>query len=182
MNRLKEQYKSQAAPALQKQFGYKNPHQVPRLVKIIVSMGVGSATQNKAILDNAVKDMEQITGRKVMITRARKSISNFKLRQGMPIGCKVTLRDEVMYEFYDRLISIVIPRIRDFRGISTDSFDGRGNFSLGIKEQTVFPEIEYDKVDMIRGLNIAIVTTAHTDEECRALLAELGMPFVRPEE
>ncbi|HPN41375.1 MAG TPA: 50S ribosomal protein L5 [Candidatus Cloacimonadota bacterium] len=181
MTRLKEQYKSQVIPALQKRFAYKNPHQVPKLVKIIVSMGVGSATQNKAILDNAVKDMEQITGRKAIVTKARKSISNFKLRQGMPIGCKVTLRDEVMYEFYDRLTSIVIPRIRDFRGIPADAFDGRGNFSMGLKEQTVFPEIEYDKVDAIRGLNISIVTTARTDEECRELLKELGMPFQRNE-
>ncbi|HNZ07092.1 MAG TPA: 50S ribosomal protein L5 [Candidatus Cloacimonadota bacterium] len=181
MTRLKEQYKSQVIPAMQKRFAYKNPHQVPRLVKIIVSMGVGSATQNKAILDNAVKDMEQITGRKAIVTKARKSISNFKLRQGMPIGCKVTLRDEVMYEFYDRLTSIVIPRIRDFRGIPADAFDGRGNFSMGLKEQTVFPEIEYDKVDAIRGLNISIVTTARTDEECRELLKELGMPFQRNE-
>ncbi|MDD4308937.1 MAG: 50S ribosomal protein L5 [Candidatus Cloacimonetes bacterium] len=177
MNRLKEQYKTQVAEALKKHFGYKNPHQVPRLDKIVLSMGVGHATQNKALLDNAVKDMEQICGRKVLITRARKSISNFKLRQGMPIGCKVTLRDEVMYEFFDRLISIVIPRIRDFRGIPVNSFDGRGNFSFGLKEQTVFPEIEYDKIDAIRGLNITIVTTAHTDEECRELLRELGMPF-----
>lgn len=181
MTRLKEQYKSQVIPALQKRFAYKNPHQVPKLVKIIISMGVGSATQNKAILDNAVKDMEQITGRKAVVTKARKSISNFKLRQGMPIGCKVTLRDEVMYEFYDRLTSIVIPRIRDFRGIPADAFDGRGNFSMGLKEQTVFPEIEYDKVDAIRGLNISIVTTARTDEECRELLKELGMPFQRNE-
>ena len=181
MNRMKEAYKAQVVPALQKRFAYKNPHQVPRLEKIVVSMGVGSATQNKAILDNAVKDMEQITGRKVIVTKARKSISNFKLRQGMPIGCKVTLRDEVMYEFLDRLISIVIPRIRDFRGIPTEAFDGRGNFSLGLKEQTVFPEIEYDKVDAIRGLNISIVTTAHTDEESRELLRELGMPFQRHE-
>ncbi len=177
MNRLKEQYKTQVISALTKRFGYKNPHQVPRLEKIVVSMGVGHATQNKALLDNAVKDMELICGRKVIVTKARKSISNFKLRQGMPIGCKVTLRDEVMYEFYDRLISIVIPRIRDFRGIPADSFDGRGNFSFGLKEQTVFPEIEYDKIDAIRGLNITIVTTAHTDEECRELLRELGMPF-----
>lgn len=181
MNRMKEAYKNQVVPALSKRFSYKNPHQVPRLEKIVVSMGVGSATQNKAILDNAVKDMEQITGRKVMVTKARKSISNFKLRQGMPIGCKVTLRDEVMFEFLDRLISIVIPRIRDFRGIPTDAFDGRGNFSIGLKEQTVFPEIEYDKVDAIRGLNISIVTTAHTDEEGRELLRELGMPFQRHE-
>jgi large subunit ribosomal protein L5 len=177
MNRLKEQYKKQVVDALTKRFNYKNPHQVPKLDKIVVSMGVGHATQNKALLDNAVKDLEQICGRKVIVTRARKSISNFKLRQGMPIGCKVTLRDEVMYEFYDRLISIVIPRIRDFRGIPANSFDGRGNFSFGLKEQTVFPEIEYDKIDAIRGMNITIVTTAHTDEECRELLRELGMPF-----
>ncbi|HOH97746.1 MAG TPA: 50S ribosomal protein L5 [Candidatus Cloacimonadota bacterium] len=181
MNRLKEKYRTQVIGNLTKRFGYKNPHQVPKLTKIILSMGVGSATQNKAILDNAVKDMEQITGRKVIVTKARKSISNFKLRQGMPIGCKVTLRDEVMYEFYDRLTSIVIPRIRDFRGIKADSFDGRGNFSFGLKEQTVFPEIEYDKVDAIRGLNITVVTTARTDEECRELLRELGMPFQRAE-
>ncbi len=177
MNRLKEHYKNTVIPNLQKQFNYKNIHQVPRLDKIVVSMGVGAATQNKAILDNAVKDMEQITGRKPIVTRARKSISNFKLRKGMPIGCKVTLRNEIMYEFFDRLVSIVIPRIRDFHGIPTDSFDGRGNFSLGLKEQTVFPEIDYDKIDTIRGLNISIVTTAHTDEEGRALLKELGMPF-----
>ena len=181
MNRLKEKYKTQVMDTLMKHFGYKNPHQVPKLEKIVVSMGVGQATQNKAILDNAVKDMEIICGRKPIVTKARKSISNFKLRKGMPIGCKVTLRDEVMYEFYDRLISIAIPRIRDFRGIPADSFDGRGNFSFGLKEQTVFPEIEYDKIDMIRGLNITIVTTAKTDEECRALLQELGMPFQKNE-
>jgi len=181
MNRHKEKYKSQVIPALIKKFNYKNPHQVPKMVKIVVSMGVGSATQNKAILDNAVKDMEQITGRKVLVTKARKSISNFKLRQGMPIGCKVTLRDEVMYEFFDRLTAIAIPRIRDFRGVKSDTLDGRGNFSFGLKEQTVFPEIEFDKVDAIRGLNITIVTTAHTDEECRQLLRELGMPFQKAE-
>jgi large subunit ribosomal protein L5 len=181
VNRVKENYKAQAMPALTKRFGYKNLHQVPKMHKIVVSMGVGSATQNKAILDNAVKDMEQITGRKALITKARQSISNFKLRQGMPIGCKVTLRDEVMYEFFDRLISVVIPRIRDFHGVSAHAFDGRGNYSMGLKEQTVFPEIEYDKIDMVRGLNITIVTTAKTDEECRELLAELGMPFEKPE-
>jgi len=181
MNRLKERYRNQVMDALSKRFGYKNPHQVPRLEKIVVSMGVGQATQNKAILDNAVKDMELICGRKPIVTKAHKSISNFKLRKGMPIGCKVTLRDEVMYEFYDRLISLAIPRIRDFRGISTNAFDGRGNFSFGLKEQTVFPEIDYDKIDMIRGLNITIVTTANTDEECRALLQELGMPFQKIE-
>ncbi len=181
MNRIKEQYRKAVIPAMQKRFAYQNSHQVPHLSKIVVSMGVGSATQNKALLDNAVKDLEQITGRKVIVTKARKSISNFKLRQGMPIGCKVTLRDEIMYEFFDRLVSIVIPRIRDFRGIPTDSFDGRGNFSLGIKEQTVFPEIEYDKIDAVRGLNINIVTTAHNDDEARELLRELGMPFQRSE-
>ncbi|MBM4404190.1 MAG: 50S ribosomal protein L5 [Candidatus Cloacimonetes bacterium] len=181
MNRVKEYYKSNVIPALKKRFGYANPHQIPKLEKIIVSMGVGAATQNKALLDNAVKDLEQVTGRKVIITKARKSISNFKLRQGMPIGCKVTLRNEVMYEFIDRLISIVIPRMRDFRGVPVNAFDGRGNYSLGIKEQTVFPEIEYDKIDMIRGLNITIVTSAKTDEECRELLRELGMPFQKTE-
>ena len=179
MNRLKEQYKQQVIAALTKRFEYTNPHQVPKIEKIIVSMGVGHATQNKALLDNAVKDMEQITGRKAVVTKARKSISNFKLRQGMPIGCKVTLRDEVMYEFFNRLISIVIPRMRDFHGIPANAFDGRGNFSLGLKEQTVFPEIEYDKIDAIRGMIITIVTTAHTDEEGRELLRELGMPFQR---
>lgn len=177
MNRLKEHYQQAVVPALNKRFGYANPHQVPRIEKVIISMGVGAATQNKALLDNAVKDLEQITGRKALITKARKSISNFKLREGMPIGCKVTLRGEVMYEFLDRLISIVIPRIRDFKGLAANSFDGRGNYSLGLKEQTVFPEIEYDKIDAIRGLNIAVVSTAHTDEECRELLRELGMPF-----
>lgn len=182
MNRIKEHYRTAVAPALRKRFEYQNPHQVPRLAKIVVSMGVGEATENKALLDNAVKDMELITGRKPIITKARKSISNFKLREGMPIGCKVTLRDEIMYEFFDRLVSIVIPRIRDFRGISTDSFDGRGNFSMGLKEQTVFPEIEFDKIDNLRGLNINIVTTAQNDDEARELLKELGMPFKREEE
>ncbi|MFO7659322.1 MAG: 50S ribosomal protein L5 [Candidatus Cloacimonadaceae bacterium] len=181
MNRIKEKFNSEVKTAMTKKFGYKNANQVPKLNKIIVSMGVGQATQNKALLDNAVKDIEMITGRKAIVTKARKSISNFKLRQGMPIGCKVTLRDEVMYEFYDRLIAIVIPRIRDFRGVSTSAFDGRGNYSIGLKEQTVFPEIEFDKVDAIRGLNINIVTTATSDEECRELLTELGMPFQKPE-
>jgi len=181
MNRVKEHYRTHVMPALTKRFGYKNLHQVPQLNKIVVSMGVGAATQNKAVLDNAVKDLEQITGRKALITKARKSISNFKLRQGMPIGCKVTLRGEVMYEFFDRLISIVIPRFRDFRGLPVDAFDGRGNYNIGLKEQTVFPEIEYDKIDMIRGLNITVVTTAKTDEECRELLKELGIPFEKTE-
>jgi large subunit ribosomal protein L5 len=177
MNRLKEKYRKELVPALMKAFEYKNVNQVPKLEKIIVSMGVGPATQNKALLDNAVKDMTQITGRKPLVTKARKSISNFKLREGMPIGCKVTLRDEVMYEFMDRLISVVIPRIRDFRGVPLNSFDGRGNYSVGIKEQTVFPEIDYDKIDQIRGLNICFVTTANTDEEGKELLKQMGMPF-----
>lgn len=177
MNRLKEKYTKESIPALMKHFGYNNVNCVPKIEKISVNMGVGAATQNKALLDNAVKDLTQITGRKPIITKAKKSISNFKLRQGMPIGCKVTLRGEVMYEFLDRLISIVIPRIRDFRGISPKSFDGRGNFTVGIKEQTVFPEIEYDKIDAIRGMDITIVTTAATDEEGRELLLSVGMPF-----
>jgi len=177
MNRLKEKYRKEVIPALMKKFGYKNIHQVPRPEKISVNMGVGMATQNKALLDNAVKDMERITGRKPIITKAKKSISNFKLRQGMPIGCKVTLRDEVMYEFLDRLISITIPRIRDFKGIPLEAFDGRGNYTFGIKEQTVFPEIDIEKSDVIRGMNITINTTARNDEEGRELLRELGLPF-----
>jgi len=177
MNRLKEKYKKEAIPTLMKHFEFKNVHQVPKLEKISINMGVGAATQNKAVLDNAVKELTIIAGRKPIVTKAKKSISNFKLRAGMPIGCKVTLRGEIMYEFLDRLISIVIPRIRDFRGVSTKSFDGRGNYSLGIKEQTVFPEIEYDKIDMIRGMNITICTTAETDEEGKQLLQNLGMPF-----
>ena len=177
MTHLKDKYIKETIPALMKHFDYKNVNMVPRLEKISVNMGVGIATQNKAVLDNAVKDMTQITGRKPIITKAKKSISNFKLRQGMPIGCKVTLRGEIMYEFLDRLISIVIPRIRDFRGISAKSFDGRGNYTFGIKEQTVFPEIEYDKIDAIRGMDITIVTTADSDEEGKELLSSLGMPF-----
>lgn len=177
MTHLKDKYKKETIPALMKHFDFKNVNMVPRLEKISVNMGVGIATQNKAILDNAIKDLTQITGRKPIITKAKKSISNFKLRQGMPIGCKVTLRGEIMYEFFDRLISIVIPRIRDFRGVSTKSFDGRGNYTFGIKEQTVFPEIEYDKIDAIRGMDITIVTTADSDEEGKELLSSLGMPF-----
>ena len=179
MNRLKERYRSEIIANLKEVFNYKNINQVPKVEKIIISMGVGSATQNKANLDNAVKDLTQITGRKPLITKAKKSISNFKLRAGVPIGCKVTLRDEVMYEFMDRLISIVIPRIRDFKGVPLNSFDGRGNYSVGIKEQTVFPEIDYDKIDSIRGMNINFVTTAKTDEEGKELLRQLGMPFVK---
>ncbi|NQV17849.1 MAG: 50S ribosomal protein L5 [Armatimonadetes bacterium] len=177
MTHLKDKYIKETIPALMKHFDYKNVNMVPRLEKISVNMGVGIATQNKAVLDNAVKDMTRITGRKPIITKAKKSISNFKLRQGMPIGCKVTLRGEIMYEFLDRLVSIVIPRIRDFRGISAKSFDGRGNYTFGIKEQTVFPEIEYDKIDAIRGMDITVVTTADSDEEGKELLSSLGMPF-----
>jgi large subunit ribosomal protein L5 len=177
MNRLREKYETKIVPALMKNFEYKNIHQVPRVKMISLNMGVGDATQNKALLDFAVKDLTQISGRKPVITKAKKSISNFKLREGMPIGCKVTLRGEVMYEFLDKLISIVIPKIRDFRGVSAKAFDGRGNYSLGLKEQTVFPEIDYDKVDALRGMNISIVTSAKTDEEGRELLRHFGMPF-----
>ena len=179
MNRLKEKYRKETIAELKKVFNYSNINQVPKLEKIVVSMGVGAATQNKAILDNAVKDLTQITGRKPLVTKAKKSISNFKLREGVAIGCKVTLRDEIMYEFMDRLISIVIPRIRDFKGLPLNSFDGRGNYSVGIKEQTVFLEIDYDKIDTIRGMNINFVTNAKTDEEGRELLRLLGIPFVK---
>lgn len=177
MSRLHDKYKKEVIPAVMKHFEYDNIHRVPKLVKVSVNMGVGIATQNKAILDNAVKELAMITGRKPIITKAKKSISNFKLREGMPIGCKVTLRGEIMYEFLDRLISVVIPRVRDFRGVPTKSFDGRGNYTLGIKEQTVFPEIDYDKIDAVRGMDITIVTTAKTDEEGKELLRCLGMPF-----
>ncbi len=177
MNRVQERYKKVVIPEMMKRFEYKNVNQVPKLTKITVNMGVGEATQNKALLDEAVKELMIITGRKPVVTKAKKSISNFKLRKGMPIGCMVTLRGEIMYEFFDKLISIVMPRIRDFRGMSPKSFDGRGNYSLGIKEQTVFPEIEYDKISHIRGLNITIGTTAKTDEEGRELLRFLGFPF-----
>ncbi|MBT3169234.1 MAG: 50S ribosomal protein L5 [Candidatus Cloacimonetes bacterium] len=177
MNRMLEKYRKEVIPALMKHFDYKNVNQVPKIEKISVNMGVGAATENKAILDNAVKDMVVITGRKPIITKATKSISNFKLREGMPIGCKVTLRREVMYEFLDRLVSIYLPRVRDFRGVSGKSFDGRGNYSLGIKDQTIFPEIDYDKIDALRGMGVTIVTSAKTDEEGRELLRSFGMPF-----
>ncbi|PID30081.1 MAG: 50S ribosomal protein L5 [Candidatus Cloacimonadota bacterium] len=177
MNRLKKKYIEEVVPALKKHFEYKNVNQIPKLEKIVVSMGVGEATQNKAVLDFAVKDLEAVTGRKAVITKASKSISNFKLREGMPIGCKVTLRNEIMYEFLDRMITVVIPRIRDFKGVPKNSFDGRGNYSMGLKEQTVFTEIEFDKIDKVRGMNIAIVSNAKTDEEGRELLKLLGLPF-----
>jgi large subunit ribosomal protein L5 len=177
MARLKEQYKKEVVPALVKAFDYQNPMQVPRLVKIVVNMWLGDAIQNVKILDSAVEEMTKIVGQKPVITKARKSIATFKLRQGMSIGCCVTLRGERMYEFFDRLVNVALPRVRDFRGIPTKSFDGRGNFALGLKEQIIFPEIDYDKVDKIKGMNIAIVTTARTDDEARQLLKLMGMPF-----
>ncbi len=177
MNRLKEKYNKEIIASMMKKFDYKNVHQVPKLEKITVNIGVGQATQNKALLDNAIKDLESIVGRKPVITKAKKSISNFKLREGMPIGCKTTLRGEIMYEFLDKLISLSIPRIRDFKGISKKAFDGRGNYTLGLKEQTIFPEIDLEKVDSLRGLNISIISSANSDEEGRELLQQLGMPF-----
>jgi large subunit ribosomal protein L5 len=177
MARLKEYYTKKVVPALLREFHYKNALEVPRMEKIVVNMGLGDAIQNVKVLDNAVEELAMITGQKPIVTKARKSIATFKLRQGMSIGCCVTLRSERMYEFFDRLISVAIPRVRDFRGISPKSFDGRGNFSLGLKEQIIFPEIEYDKVDKIRGMNVSIVTTAKTDDEARQLLKLMGMPF-----
>ena len=177
MSRLREQYENEIRPAMMKKFGYKNEMQIPKLVKIVVNMGVGDAKDNSKVLDAAVKDMEIITGQKAIITKAKKSVANFKLREGMSIGCKTTLRGEKMYEFADRLINLALPRVRDFRGVSADSFDGRGNYALGIKEQIIFPEIEYDKVDKVRGMDVIFVTTARTDEEARELLRLFGMPF-----
>ena len=180
MPRLKDTYKSQIAPALFKEFNYGNVMQVPRLEKIVLNMGVGHAGQtggDSKLLDNAVRDMSIIAGQKPSITRAKKSISNFKLRQGARIGCKVTLRGTIMWEFLDRLVSTALPRVRDFQGINPNSFDGRGNFAMGVKEQLIFPEIDYDKIDRVRGMDIIICTTAPTDEEARALLKALGMPF-----
>ncbi|MBX6391858.1 MAG: 50S ribosomal protein L5 [Burkholderiales bacterium] len=177
MARLQEFYKETVVPALIKQFGYKSVMEVPRIEKITVNMGVGEAVQDKKILDNAVSDLMKLTGQKPVVTKARKSIATFKIRQGYPIGCMVTLRGRRMYEFLDRLITIAMPRIRDFRGVSGRAFDGRGNYNLGIKEQIIFPEIEYDKIDALRGMNISITTTAKTDEEARALLAAFKFPF-----
>jgi len=177
MARLKEDYKSRVAPALKEQFGYKNPMQIPQVTKIVVNMGVGEAATNSKLMEGALSDMAAITGQKPVTTRARKSISNFKLRDGMPVGCRVTLRGEQMWEFLDRLINVTLPRIRDFRGVSPKAFDGRGNYTLGLKEQIIFPEIDYDKVDKIRGMDITIVTTANTNDEGRALLKEFSMPF-----
>lgn len=175
--RLKARYKDQVLPKLMKENGYSSPMMVPKLSKITVNMGMGEATTNSKTIDVAVEEMQTITGRKAMVTKAKKSISNFKLRQGQPIGCMVTLRRDVMYEFFDRLVNIAMPRIRDFRGVSERGFDGRGNYNLGVREQLIFPEIEYDKIDKVRGMTITFVTTARTDDEARQLLAELGMPF-----
>ena len=177
MARLKDYYKSEVVPAMMKQFGYTSTMQVPRLEKIIVNMGLGEAIQNIKILESASAEIGALTGQKAVITKARKSIATFKLRQGMSIGSMVTLRKERMYEFYDRLVNVALPRIRDFRGISPSSFDGRGNFAMGIKEQFIFPEIDYDKIDKVKGMNVVIVTTARTDEEARHLLKLMGMPF-----
>ena len=177
MARLKELYKKEIAPALMKQFGYKSPMEVPRITKITLNMGVGEATGDKKILDNAVGDMQKIAGQKPVVTKARKAIAGFKIREGYPIGCMVTLRQERMYEFLDRFVTIALPRVRDFRGISGRAFDGRGNYNIGIKEQIIFPEIEYDRIDAVRGMNISITTTAKTDAEARALLTAFRFPF-----
>ena len=175
--RLVDQYQKEIVPELMKQFGYKSVMEVPRLDKIVLNMGVGEAVNDKKILEHAVGDLTQISGQKPVVTKARKSIAGFKIRAGYPIGCKVTLRNVRMYEFLDRLISVAIPRVRDFRGISGRAFDGMGNFNMGVKEQIIFPEIEYDKIDALRGLNVTIATTAKTDEEARALLAAFRFPF-----
>ena len=175
--RLKEMYQNEMVDAMIKKFGYKNIMEVPKLDKIVVNMGVGEAKENAKLLDSAVKDMETITGQKAIVTKAKKSVANFKIREGMPIGCKTTLRGDKMYEFADRLINLALPRVRDFRGVSANSFDGRGNDALGIKEQLIFPEIEYDKIDKTRGMDIIFVTTAKTDEEARYLLTLFNMPF-----
>ena len=179
MSRLKEQYENEIKDAMIKKFGYKNTMEVPKLDKIVVNMGVGEAKENAKLLEAAVKDMEAITGQKAVTTKAKNAIANFKIRENMPIGCKVTLRGEKMYEFADRLINLALPRVRDFRGVNPHAFDGRGNYALGIKEQIIFPEIEYDKVDKVRGMDIIFVTTAKTDEEARELLTLFNMPFAK---
>lgn len=178
-SRLKEQYNSEIREALTKKFGYTNPMQIPKLDKIVVNMAVGEAKENEKLLETAAKDLEIITGQHPVYTKAKKSIANFKIREGMPIGCKVTLRGDRMYEFLDRLVNLALPRVRDFRGVNPNSFDGRGNYALGIKEQLIFPEIEYDKVDKVRGMDIIFTTTAKTDEEARELLRLFGMPFAK---
>jgi large subunit ribosomal protein L5 len=177
--RLREKYENEVAPALMKKFGYKSPMQLPKLEKVVMNMGVGDAKDNAKVLDAAAADMAIITGQKPVITKARKSVANFKVRQGISIGCKVTLRGSRMYEIVDKLFNIALPRVRDFRGVSDKAFDGRGNYSLGVKEQLIFPEIEYDKVEKVRGMDIIFVTSAKTDEESRELLKLLGMPFAQ---
>ena len=179
MNRLREFYNNDVVDAMTKKFSYKNKMAVPKMEKIVINMGVGEARENANVLDGAVKDLTIIAGQKPIVTKAKKSVAAFKLREGMNIGCKVTLRGDRMYEFMDRLINIALPRVRDFRGVKANSFDGRGNYTMGIKEQLIFPEIEYDKVDKIRGMDIIFVTTAHTDEEARELLRLFGMPFAK---
>jgi len=175
--RLKDRYQHEVVPQLYQRYTYQNPHEVPRLTKIVVNMGVGEAIQNSKILDSAVSELALITGQKPLVTKSKKSIANFKLRAGMSIGCKVTLRHERMYEFLDRLINVALPRVRDFKGVPPDAFDGRGNYALGIREQIIFPEVSYEAVERVKGLGVIIVTTAHTDEEARSLLALMGMPF-----
>ena len=177
MTRLKDYYSKTVVPALVKEFNYKNPMQVPKMEKIVINMGLGEAISNVKIIDSAVQEMAMITGQKPIINKAKKSIATFKLRQGMPIGCSVTLRKNNMYEFFDRLVNAALPKVRDFRGISPNAFDGRGNFSIGLQEQIIFPEIEYDKVEKVKGMNITIVTTAKTDNEARLLLKLMGVPF-----
>ena len=177
--RLYDKYVTEVVPALQQKFGYKNVNQIPKIDKIVINMGLGDCKDNPKALEVAVKELETIAGQKAMVTKAKKSIANFKLREGMSVGAKVTLRGERMYEFMDKLMNIALPRVRDFHGVSTKAFDGRGNYALGIREQLLFPEIEYDKVEKVRGMEMIFVTTAHTDEECQELLRQLGMPFAK---
>ena len=179
MSRLKKQYQNEIVDAMIEKFGYKNIMEVPKIEKIVVNMGVGEAKENAKLLEAAMKDMETITGQKAIPTKAKNSVANFKIREGMAIGCKTTLRGEKMYEFMDRLINLALPRVRDFRGVNPNAFDGRGNYALGIKEQLIFPEIEYDKIDKVRGMDVIFVTTAKTDEEARELLAQFNMPFAK---
>ena len=179
MSRLKDQYQNEIVDAMIKKFGYKNIMEVPKLDKVVINMGVGEAKDNAKLLESAIADMEKIAGQKAVVTRAKNSVANFKIREGMPIGCKVTLRGEKMYEFVDRLINLALPRVRDFRGVNPNAFDGRGNYALGIKEQLIFPEIEYDKIDKVRGMDVIFVTTAKTDEEARELLTQFDMPFAK---
>ena len=179
MSRLKEQYQNEIVDAMIKKFGYKNIMEVPKLDKVVINMGVGEAKDNAKLLESAIADMEKIAGQKAVVTRAKNSVANFKIREGMPIGCKVTLRGEKMYEFVDRLINLSLPRVRDFRGVNPNAFDGRGNYALGINEQLIFPEIEYDKIDKVRGMDVIFVTTAKTDEEARELLTQFNMPFAK---